>query len=734
MVGAMNKLDATAAPVGIHTYYQAPVSGNNHRYVGAGASLYRNFNYGIGGANAIITGLTGTDWPLATMRPLLGGKTYTYISDGVVSKKDDGTTVGSWGVVAPAMQAVLALGSQKSKVIDAMDATTGWTEVAGTMNLVADATFFIEGTASVKMNVTGTPTSAYYRMDKTLAVDLSLFSDLTAAEDADLITVMFATTKRESVKSVTVTLGVGGYTQVFTKTFLASDEPLSKLQDDSWLELAAARKDFTKPANSANTWAMVDRLRLQVNFASGSKPASGDAYWWDGFKMAGGHKLTGKYQFRWIYVVKSGAQVLAKSNPYDPFKAGVTPNEIDVSRRAINLSGMTASADAQVTHKWIFRGFANNPSAFYFDGEVANATTTYTSSKSDSELGELLVFDNDTPTAMSDLAGPHFDRVWGIDAAVPDRVVFSKAKEPDSFPPTFYLIVSSPADPVKKLTLFEGVLYALTVGAIYGVQGTDEASFVAYKTRAERGTVALRSVAVGPSGLYYLAKDGIYLFDGLNSTLLTASIDPVFYGTSMLGIDAFNMAQAAKAQGAYFDGKYFLSYPHGANTTNTRLLVYDEQTRQFYSWDFSGASALHVEKVNNYLVVGAADGFAYFAENGLKNLVGDAPNATATIQISFRDPQGHGGLKVAKDFYADIDAPSAVTVTPIADGTAKTAFTVAATTDRKLTRTRIPAYKARLFEWRMKSASFFRLFGASVDMLHFRRAGYDHRAVSSQSG
>jgi hypothetical protein len=483
-----------------------------------------------------------------------------------------------------------------------------------------------------------------------------------------------------------------------------------------FFELKQKKGNFSVPSNKNKTWADVDRIRINLRFTA-DVPVD-TKFWFDDFKLAGGFDIDGEYKYRYILVEKSGTEIISKSNP---FSGATSPITIQTNRIPVSIATLPS---AGIKH--VYRSFAGDFSDFFFDGEVLSGATTHSSEKADADLGEILSTDNNVPPITIDMAGPHFDRIFGIDATLADKIVFSKAKEPDSFPVNNHLLIGTPGDPAKRVVLFEGVLYVFTVGGIYYIQGSDENSFVAIRTRAELGTTSPHSVAVADRGIYYLAKDGVRFFDGIHSEMISSEIDPVFYGQQTLGIDDFDMTLTSQFRGAYFDEKYFLSYVQGGSSENDRILIWDERFKRWWRWDFDSARFLFVEKINNFLTLAADDGFVYFASNGLGSINGTDANSTATILTAFRDIYGHPGIKLAKDIYPDLDVPDAagVTITPIVDGTSKAALTFAQSTDRTVRRIRLPGHKGRVFEWRLSSPSYFRSWGMLVDVKDFNRGGY----------
>lgn len=705
----MQAINSTASLSGaIHSYYQAPVSGNSYRYAGVASSLYRDWS-------SIAGGFLSQTWAFVTMKPGLGASTFTYISDGSIKKKDSGTSIVDWGLNEPSTAYGISLGTAKSQTIDLFESASAWTvNGMGNFSIATTTSTFVEGTSSVLLyNSTATVGANGGSIRKSMATNLSIFSDASLASDLEYIRLWFRCSDITLIKSLEMVFGCGSYDQAFKKKFDTSVDPLASAPDDTFFEVKSAKGAFTPPKDTSKTWSDVTLLRVNMKF-NRTLPV-GTSIWLDSWSLLGGYNIEGTYKFQYINISKDGAIITAKSNPYS---GSSTPLELATARIPISISSLPSSGTKQ-----IYRSFTGDYSQFFLDGEVASGTSSYVSSKKDSDLGEILSTDNDLPPSMIDMAGPHFDRIFGIDSSLRDKTVYSKAKEPDAFPVLNYFLTGTPADPQQRIILFEGIIYIFTVNGIYAVQGTDETSFISYKTRASRGTTAPYSLAMSDRGIYYLSLDGIRFFDGLQSIVLSNEIASVFYGQNWLGITSFDMTLLANARGAYFDNKYFLSYTATGGSQNNQILIYDEITTKWSSWNFSSARSMFVEKVNNYLVLGASNGLAYYASNGLRTI--DGPSGTSVMQTTFQSNYGHEGYKVLKDIYIDAECFSIVSVIPIVDGTEKVSTSFAATSGvRLIRRLRTAPHTGKIFEVRIQSASYYRLWDIKSDVLDFVRGGY----------
>jgi len=106
--------------------------------------------------------------------------------------------------------------------------------------------------------------------------------------------------------------------------------------------------------------------------------------------VGAGTGLTGDYNVKYTYLVKSGSTILTESNPSGEAAAAQT-----LSNQDLKVT-WTASADPQVTHVRIYRTVAGG-SVFFFDQDVAVGTVTIDTSTADTALGVSVATDHDRP-------------------------------------------------------------------------------------------------------------------------------------------------------------------------------------------------------------------------------------------------------------------------------------------------------------------------------------------------
>jgi hypothetical protein len=296
-----------------------------------------------------------------------------------------------------------------------------------------------------------------------------------------------------------------------------------------------------------------------------------------------GTGLTGTYYFRYTYCRKVGGVLVHESNP-SPISGPVVVADQDIDFT------MPASipTDPQITHIRIYRTLADADSseAYYYDQEIGNDTLTGTSLKADTALGSTLEYDNDVPPNCTTVAGPGTYKVLFL--AVGNKLYFTKTLRPDSVPSTYYLIIGIPQYPIKRIIIWNGLAFAFTKIAIYSIQGTTPATFIAYHTPASHGLEASKAIVATEKGIFYLSYDGIYLFNGMYEKKVTdPKLTSLFTGRIENNIMPISKDYIEKCWMQYYNSKLFFGYPEQGQTVINKVLVCDIQEGKWSIYDYS---------------------------------------------------------------------------------------------------------------------------------------------------
>lgn len=321
-------------------------------------------------------------------------------------------------------------------------------------------------------------------------------------------------------------------------------------------------------------WSKVKAIRVTVH----ANKEGSTAVFFDELKLVGGVGLMGDYKYTFTlrnsgttYTPGSEGGVISniqvRSNPPITSKGIIATVKVtDVERQGITLTFPDMFFDEQADRFEIWRTVGGGE-AFFKVGEIVlstpgrvfnttainditgdyfglnSAATLYSQNigatgtfKGNAVLdGSLeLPLDNNSPNDPSfqfqDAAGIHVGRMWWT-RNVSNTDIFGNAQDPQGFvyysPPGRYEAVQAyipvgpgKSDPVQKILVFNDRMFALTKGAIYEIVGTDE-PFVAQKIEGAPGLVRPGAAIATTSGLFYLATDGVYMFNGAYSQNIT---------------------------------------------------------------------------------------------------------------------------------------------------------------------------------------------------------------------
>ena len=137
----------------------------------------------------ITTGFSGNPFTFAAARPPLSGATYAYVGDSSKMVKVDASGASSpIGIAFPTNAATVAVDTNQTTTIEAMNATTGWTASgfggAGTPTLSTTTDPAGNTALTITSNITSPPTTPLIQaIYKALTVDLSKAGTQTATDD-----------------------------------------------------------------------------------------------------------------------------------------------------------------------------------------------------------------------------------------------------------------------------------------------------------------------------------------------------------------------------------------------------------------------------------------------------------------------------------------------------------------------------------------------------------------------
>ena len=146
----------------------------------------------------------------------------------------------------------------------------------------------------------------------------------------------------------------------------------------------------------------------------------------------------------------------------------------------------------------------------------------------------------------------HKDRLWGVSASDPNKLQFSevpgnpKYKADNITPETpnnqwynawrsvDFIYVPRPhnGSPVTSIISFQDNLIVFTQDGKYIISGYDKGSFTLRESVGFQGALSYRGVIKDENNIFFVGKDGLYIFNGTYDTKISTPIDPLFNGSS----------------------------------------------------------------------------------------------------------------------------------------------------------------------------------------------------------
>jgi len=298
-------------------------------------------------------------------------------------------------------------------------------------------------------------------------------------------------------------------------------------------------------------------------------------------------------------------------------------NPIKTGTAATNTQNLTLTdiplGPAGTTYRYIYRTLGNSSQAnaaddttYYMVWSIAdNTTVTINDSVTDDTADNNSAPTWTTVSAGTNVTPPkgkylelYVERLYiSGNPTYPSDFYWSDQYNPDYFNPAdFELIRPDDGDAITFLKVFLGILRigkTNTIQSVYddpiqNVDGTNTFALTIGDPLSFVGCPAPYSVAVSPKGIVYLGRDGIYLFIGQYSVLMSDAVTPEIKDISQTNI--------AESVGYYGNNEYRLSYTSekSGGTTNNRVLLYDF-TRDAYTLD--------TENINCFASFGAGTDF-----------------------------------------------------------------------------------------------------------------------------
>lgn len=169
----------------------------------------------------------------------------------------------------------------------------------------------------------------------------------------------------------------------------------------------------------------------------------------------------------------------------------------------------------------------------------------------------------------------------GGNVSSPDHVYFSDAGDPTNWESTAYVqLLPGNGEKIMAIVTWRELVFVFkeTSFAVFYGTSSDSEGFPVFNFRsieAGVGLVAPRAVCVHPTGVYFLARTGVYRTTGQEPTLVSEALEPLFGGAPSAFYTGGTISPAHIEGCAMetYEERVLLSFPTGE--ANDRVLVYD---------------------------------------------------------------------------------------------------------------------------------------------------------------
>lgn len=209
-----------------------------------------------------------------------------------------------------------------------------------------------------------------------------------------------------------------------------------------------------------------------------------------------------------------------------PPSTASTVIDIDPSL-SVSLSGMSAAPAGpyNVTLKRIYRSSTvGNQAKFQFVAEIPVANSTYTDSKTQSDLGETLPSETweAPPAKLFNLRIMANGIACGfVKDDVSRTVVLSEAFLPHAWPPEYSFTTD---DTIVGIGVFRQSIAVLTKSFPYIIYGVDPAAMSMTKLELQQACVSAKSIVETGDGVMYASPDGLISISGDGAQNITQNI------------------------------------------------------------------------------------------------------------------------------------------------------------------------------------------------------------------
>lgn len=314
-------------------------------------------------------------------------------------------------------------------------------------------------------------------------------------------------------------------------------------------------------------------------------------------------------------------------------------------------------------------------------------------SDADIEANPTLELDNDMPVSSVQVQNQTLRAIWNFDERIlgcgdpnrPESVYFSKRGNADAWPPQNWVVVSEPGTEMMNGLSWALRCFAFSRERLYTlvlnvIQGT---TFTPQETSCRRGLKGRFGFCVGEKGIYFVAKDGIFVTVGAEEQpIMDDNIRPLFptfdnpVGVATNGYEAVDMTDEDGLRLSRHNSEIWFDYT-GVTSGTRQTLIYDERRSRWRGYFSDGALATSLAQIHysepetvSRLLTGKVSGSVL---QSIAAVADEADVISVELNTGSYDQGSPLNLKEYGDVIFDIDPGGAdvahpVTIVPYLNG------------------------------------------------------------------
>ena len=270
-----------------------------------------------------------------------------------------------------------------------------------------------------------------------------------------------------------------------------------------------------------------------------------------------------------------------------------------------------------------------------------------------------MTFTVPTPTLLATplpaLWGPTDGTLFACgDPNNPGSLYWTYPNDVDRTSDTSVLVVTAGSEPLQNGCVYDDRPYVFSTDQLYGImRDPNTGGWLVQITPCGRGLWTRWASAVGPEGIYFLGKDGIYLSQGGASavSLTDADLYPIFPHDGVPGVTINtvvppDMTASTKLRLSYVNGWLYFDYVDTGAAAHTLAFRVADQSWWFDTYGVGVTSRLSEPGPLVYEeLMGGANGSAYQPSG--------ATDAGTAIAASFQIVLNQGDARIQK-LYRDV--------------------------------------------------------------------------------